>query len=447
MKLNFEKIAFAKVEAWAVFLFVLAGLAGLMLYGWFLRASLADPEATFWSRVAVNLSRVPERAWELSRTGLEFNAAGELVQRDPRNIPFEGPAGLERIDPGFEDDGYLLVSAYDEAHRNAVVELYDLQQGETVWQWRPDYQAIIEQTPSLARRLEGHTPPDFEAQHPYLVDGNLVFLMPKAGVLAMVDREGRPVWTLDQVFHHSIERNADGNFVVPTSTRQPGDREENCAYAVVSPAGEVLETVSVGDLLRRHGYGGLMRGVGPWEEDPTHLNDTQPMLVTDGHVQAGDIALSCRNISTVLLYRPGEDRIVWLQTGPWLNQHDVDYLGDGVFSIFNNNVLRGAPRKEAASSGIMTFDQKTGETVPHFQEVFREHNLQTETQGLHRWLANGDVFVELTDEHQLLRLGPEGPRWRYRHALAEPGRIGALFWCRYLPREGLNLSWLPEAQP
>ncbi|MCH8857610.1 MAG: hypothetical protein IIA03_15585, partial [Proteobacteria bacterium] len=50
-----------------------------------------------------------------------------------------------------------------------------------------------------------------------------------------------------------------------------------------------------------------------------------------------DVVLSARNISTVFLFRPSTGKIVWLKTGPWLNQHDVDYHGNGNYTIFGND--------------------------------------------------------------------------------------------------------------
>ena len=73
--------------------------------------------------------------------------------------------------------------------------------------------------------------------------------------------------------------------------------------------------------------------------------------------------MSARNISTVLLYRPSENRIVWLKTGPFLNQHDVDYIGEGKFSIFGNDNVEGSKftdkRLVQEYSSIYVYDMLT----------------------------------------------------------------------------------------
>lgn len=434
-----------KVEMWVLVLLAFLGLFGLMGFAWLVRVSIDDPNASFWTRLAYNFSEVPRQAIELSQTGLEVNTHGQLVQRDPRRMDFEEPIGFQQQDPNFQDDGYLLVSAYDDTVKNSVLYLYDLKEQKKIWQWVPDPAALLAATPSLQQRLGDNPHPPLDPQHPYLLEnGDVVFLVPQTGMLARINQESEVVWTLDRTFHHSIERQSDGNFLVPTSERPSDDVVEDCAYAVVSPDGKVLEVHSLRDILLRHGYEGLIYGVGPWENDVTHLNDVEPMRVSDAYVQEGDLAFSPRNISTVFLYRPREDRIIWLQTGPWRNQHDVDYLGDGKFSIFNNNLYRGKEPEPGTYSNVLIYDAATGKTEAALPAGFAALNLLTPTQGLHRHLRNGDIFVEITDAFQLARVGPEGVRWTYSSPLSETGQVGSLHWSRYFHRGELDISWIPE---
>ncbi len=447
MKLKFlERLMATKVEMWVLILLGFLGLFGLMGFAWLVRVSLADPSASFWTRLAYNMSDLPRQAIELSQTGLEINAHGQLVQRDPRRIDFDGPVGFQLRDPNFQDDGYLLLSSYDDQVKNSILSLYDLKEQKVIWRWVPDIDALLADTPTLQERLGDHPHPGMDPQHPYLMEnGDVIFLVPKTGMLARINSNGAPVWTLDRTFHHSIERQSDGNFVVHSSERFGQGPVENCAYAIVTPDGKILEVHSVRDILVRHGYSGLLYGVGPWEEDITHLNDAEPMLATDEFVQEGDIAFSPRNISTVFLYRPSEDRIIWLQTGPWRNQHDVDYLGNGKFSIFNNNLYRGKEPKPEDHSHVLIYDAATGQTEAAHPKGFADLNLLTPTQGLHRHLRNGDIFVEMTDNAQLARVGPEGVRWTYTNPLSANGQVGSLHWCRYFHRDELDLSWLDKA--
>ncbi|MEM1057660.1 MAG: arylsulfotransferase family protein [Verrucomicrobiota bacterium] len=457
-----ERLAFAKVEMWAVLLLALAGLVGVSLYGWLLRESLSDPNASWASRAAVNLADLPAKAATLWQHGLALDEQGRLVQSSPRVFDFEGDtgAGFQQVDPDFEEDGLLLISAYHPEHQTALVYLLDLESGERLWEWLPDHDQIVEMTPSLKRAREAGRVPigtnrriDFQCRHPYLLEnGNILSQGGINGVLFMMNPHGEILWTLDGQFHHTIERQADGNFLVHRSVDRPGGisgtvleglevRED--FYLVVSPDGEILDERSVLGILERGGYAGLYAGVGPWESDVLHTNDADPILADDPYVRKGDVMISCRNVSSVFLYRPSEDRIVWLQTGPWLNQHDIDYLGDGVFSIFDNHDVRRFGRPLLPPTTLRTFDAKTGKTTNPFGDIFRREKLHTLTEGLHRILANGDAFVEITNQNEILRLSPDQVRWRYVHRTG-PGQIGALHWARYFERDELDLSWIGQ---
>ena len=96
-------------------------------------------------------------------------------------------------------------------------------------------------------------------------------------------------------------------------------------------------------------------------DDPTHLNDIQPVLDDGPYWKKGDLFLSLRNISTVMLYRPSTDEILWIKRGPWIAQHDVDILDDHRISIYDNDVEARAPGKPyiAGTSQVMVYDFAT----------------------------------------------------------------------------------------
>ena len=48
-----------------------------------------------------------------------------------------------------------------------------------------------------------------------------------------------------------------------------------------------------------------------YEKDPIHLNDIQPINVDGEFWSKGDVFLSIRNQSMVLLYRPSTNKIIW----------------------------------------------------------------------------------------------------------------------------------------
>ena len=71
--------------------------------------------------------------------------------------------------------------------------------------------------------------------------------------------------------------------------------------------------------------------------DPIHLNDIQPIDFDGEFWKKGDVFLSLRHQSMVLLYRPSTNKIIWKGIGRFFHQHDVDILNDHKISVFNNN--------------------------------------------------------------------------------------------------------------
>ena len=67
-------------------------------------------------------------------------------------------------------------------------------------------------------------------------------------------------------------------------------------------------------------------GDGGFDKDPIHLNDIQPVNFDGGFWKKGDVFLSLRHQSMILLYRPSTNEIIWKGTGPFFLQHDVDIL-------------------------------------------------------------------------------------------------------------------------
>lgn len=447
-----SKILFYKVELWIVLLLIISGLILCVLFGWIIKNSLSNPsDMDSFHSLAVKIASLPDYTLQLVESGVEFSG-GKLIQRNIQIIKFDGPVGLDKIDQSFNETGMLLVSAYSDTHGISTAYLYDLKKQKRLWEWVPDYDEIVEMTPSLKMEKDAGNSSQAEinrayflTQHPYLVDDGSILFTAGEGILARIDVDSKTLWTSDRHYHHSIERMHDGNFIVPVVIEQSEYDFRDDGYAIVTPEGEIIEERSVAGILLRNGYRGLLFGVGIFESDRTHVNDAQPILEDDEYVHRGDIAISIRHLSTVFLYRPSEDRVIWLQTGPWINQHDIDYLGNGKFSIFGNDFVRDRGWIDYGNSNVYTYNMSDGKIDKPYNKVFKQFNIQTPTQGLQRFLNDGDIFVSMTDAHHLLRLNSDHIRWTYSSPLKTAGSIGALHWSRYFHREELNLEWLDRS--
>jgi len=200
-----------------------------------------------------------------------------------------------------------------------------------------------------------------------------------------------------------------------------------------------------------NGYRGLVFGIGRIRPDAIHLNDAQPMLFTSDGVDIGDIAFSMRTLSTVFLFRPRTSNVVWLKTGPWLKQHDINQLKDGKFSIFGNNIIDIIEPKferpfiaAGRRSEIYFFNPQNNITSRPFSHMMSKHGIASATDGRLKILSNGDAFIEETVSCRLLRISKNTLRWEYVNSVSST-TVGLVHWSRYIPGDQIDLNWMENS--
>jgi hypothetical protein len=363
-------------------------------------------------------------------------------------------SGFQRRDPDFDDRGYLLISRYNKKDKQVIVELLSIATAEVLHTWVPSQAEIYAQSQSLSTNMT-EDPATFIVEHPLLLaDGGLVFNT-QQGPMVRVDGCANIVWVLERNFHHSIEVDSHGNLVSCVVLEGKGSDKafpiRDDSIAIVSMNGEIIQEYSVTDILLKNGYSGLIYGVGRFEEDRIHLNDVQPILTATEIAEVGDMALSIRNLSTVALVQPQTGKIKWLKTGPWLNQHDVNPLGDDKYSIFGNDVVRGLKngkpfaKLKDGKSEIYVYDQPADTISRPYSSMMAEEKIKTVKEGRSKILANGDVFIEQQGFARLLRISENEVRWEYVNKIS-PDTIGDIHWSRYISEEEIDLAWLESVK-
>ena len=350
---------------------------------------------------------------------------------------FPGQAGFEFEDLEFQENGFLLLSRYSDTHNQSVVELWDLARRILVHEWKPSLDEIAARTQikevSYRKGLENRR---FRTVHPLpLPDGGLIFLG-ASGPLVRIDKCSNLEWVSDGPFHHSIELAPDGTLWVPTVIKPstiealiPGHVDD--ALANVSLQGEVLRRIPVSQILLENGERTLLLGFQA-ATDNIHLNDIDPIDRNIGELKTGDLILSMRNNSTVAAFRPSDGRLIWMKTGPWLNQHDPDLLPDGRISVFGNefvtdHIVAGGLNK------AYIFDPVSQTITTAYRKSFASAQIKTETEGQLRILKNGDAFVEEQNFGRILRVSEDAVRWTYVNRMQD-GSVGFLHWSRYFYR-------------
>ena len=301
-----------------------------------------------------------------------------------------------------------------------LYELIDLSRRETVHVW--------------------HLPPLPGAVPVYpFPDGSL--FVPARWSVMRIDACSNVEWRreLESMVHHSIERDADGNFWMPARSGRRRLFNRKDELLKLSPAGDVLARISLTDALARNGYRHLLYGMHDYGDSyfQLHVNDVEPVLRDGPFWRRGDLFVSLRANSVVLLYRPVTGEVVWLQQGPWLHQHDVDVVGDSEISVFSNNaaITRGGGHRVLGANEVYVHDFATGEARSPWREAMRRHDVRTETMGTATVFDDGGLMVEENDYGRVLRLSADGALlWSYVNR-ASDGRVYRLGWSRYLDAE------------
>lgn len=429
-----------------------------------------------WGVVAGNNKIFPWKQMEAVYTELNvyFNFKGESHKSIKDEVSLDklemqtkyNIKGYKLHDSDFEDTGYLLISRYSKELGESVIELFSISEERVVHSWIPPFEEIVAHSLKLKRgnfanndgfKVDNNRKDKYRPLHPLLLnDGSIVFNVTQ-GPLVRIDACGNMIWVIDRQFHHSVELDHNGNIIAPIVVEGKKffklESFRDDGFAIVSLEGRIIKEQSITEILIDNGYRGLVFGVGRIRPDAIHLNDAQPMLFTSDGVDIGDIAFSMRTLSTVFLFRPRTSNVVWLKTGPWLKQHDINQLKDGKFSIFGNNVIDIIEPKferpfiaEGRHSEIYFFNPQNNITSRPFSHMMSKHGIASATSGRLKILSNGDAFIEETDSGscRLLRISDNSLRWEYVNSISST-TVGFLHWSRYLYSDQIDLKWMENS--
>ncbi len=226
-----------------------------------------------------------------------------------------------------------------------------------------------------------------------LPDGSVVFNFEYGGSVKM-GRCGDVIWTLEHPTHHSLERAEGGGYWIlgrelfdprvdprypPFSVLRHRPKLQDDLILKVSESGEILERKSIVELLYENGYAAVLTAKGEnfrkgstFGNEIVHSNKISELPAELAGAfpdfEAGDLLVSLRGYNMLFVVDPDTWEVKWRQTGPWVRQHDPEFMPDGRIAIFNNNVYfhelgrRLRARADAPlDSNIMTVNPTTGE--------------------------------------------------------------------------------------
>jgi hypothetical protein len=315
--------------------------------------------------------------------------------------------------------------------------------GKNLHQWTVDWFKIWPDAKHLPDNLVPQSRPGTMIDGAVLLEnGNLVFNFEYLGLVCL-DFEGNVVWRLPYLTHHSVSKADDGNLWVcgQINHTKPTERIPNLTLPSredtlleVTPDGKIKHEWSIVDLLRKNGKDGLLYMRDGGRESPTvnggsfHLNDVEPFpsRLKEGFFKKGDVLVSLRNVNTVFVFNRNDDKIKYLRTGPFVWQHDPDFVDGDKISVFDNHPV---DRSQSRILIISAPDQK----VTVFYEGTAEHPFYTEILGKHQWLPNGNLLITEARHGRAFEIDRKGKIvWEYNNYVDEE-RVGLVTQATRLP--------------
>ena len=426
------------VEVWQIGLLLIVAILGVMAFGALVEKGATDGYyASRISRAALQIARTPAMARKIAKDILTQHQPG--LAKEQR---FEGMTGFERRAEG--DDGALLLSRFDGDEIRSVAEIMDLESGVVLHTYAPDIRELYSRS-KLKETIGGeqfnNDPHSITISHPILTDDGGLIFQGMSSPLAKIDVCSNVIWMLDRIVHHSLERDADGNYwsaalIDPPALKNLPPIWQDNSIIQLSPDGDILFEKSIGEILVENDLEYLVFDGQVYSDDPVHLNDVQPVLEDGPHWRKGDLFLSLRNRSAIALYRPSTNEMLWMRQGPWMMQHDVDIISDHEIAVFDNNAASLSwGRGVLGANNTIVFDFESEETNAPFADAFKANDIRTITEGLSELLPDGDLFVEESNYGRLLKMNKAGDiAWQYVNR-ARDGRVYVVNWSRYIDAE------------
>lgn len=380
------------------------------------------------------------------------------------------PVHYQRLNKPFPEISNEIAKPYEglnlvtkaTSNDNLTAEIID-SQGKVVHKWDINWFEMWPNPDHLPKNILPKEKPGCQIHGAVVMEnGDLVFNFDYLGLIR-IDREGKVVWRLPYMTHHSLHRHDDGNLWVSgrryhtESTPElphlePPIFEETLLE--VSPEGKILREWSVPKILRDNGYSALLyltpfkdfalklnRGSGKDRNDILHMNDVEPFPLTmeEGVFERGDVMLSLRNINSIVVFNADTGKIKTIITGDFIQHHDPDFIDGNTISVFDNN-RNNSLNPDDAKSRIWLISLKDN-TSKVFFEGSAEQPFYTIAMGKNQWLPNGNLLITESVSGRGFEINQEGEIvWQYvNYVDREQGIVGIVSEVQRLPIEYTKL--------
>ncbi len=360
------------------------------------------------SNVVIKIASLPSNAINYLFHG--YNLSNWLLL-DSTTIP------LERPDIGESGAARMLISTFGDEN-NLKLSLIRVKSKKLLKTWEVNVSELDDKLKFLKRQ------PDASPnciQHPLMLkDSSVIFI--NDGLFKVDKNNKLELLNADVKYHHSIESENDSMFWICATKRsvakpimQDTTLREDLIVGYNINKKKIIHIKSISNLLTENGYGIIFRGPGIYPEDRFHINDIQPVKIKSKYWDVGDLFISIRNLSVILLYRPSTQKVIWLKQGPWLSQHDVDVVDASTISIFNNDVLQSSQTRLSVKgyNSILFFNFETCTLSSPYDQILKKLKINTIAEGQSELMPNGDLYIDEAGKGKIIIINKDRLKWMY----------------------------------
>jgi hypothetical protein len=374
------------------FSLIIIALFTLSIFGWMVfHISEGDKKFGFLTKPIKFMYTFPDL----------FSQSVEDVKTLPRTF-IKTPVDFESIN-NLESD-LIVLSTYSDTNDSRSIVLLNLKNDSVLYKW------------TVENLYEDHD----RIINPLLFpEKNLVYSF-QGKSLRRIDSLSNIIWVQDSIdAHHSMNLDSNGDIWVCSFApvyhatglyKLNGESvffKDNYITKLDSRTGRILFHKSMTNILVENNLSNYLLK-SSIIDDPLHINDIEPALNTTQYYKEGDLFISARQSSFIMHYRPETNKVIKMIEGPFISQHDVDFLNNSTLVIFNNNFYttssnspykppRDSSRLAIAGdfySNIVSYDFNNDSFSIIGDSIFRANKIFTSTEGLIEFLGPSTYFVE-----------------------------------------------------
>lgn len=325
-------------------------------------------------------------------------------------------------------EGLLILPRYDHSMNAPVVDVIDLIDFKIIHTYKYNISQILNKN---SFKLEYY--------HPLILDDGSLISEGTYTPLFKIDFHSKLLWINDEIsFHHSKILDHENNILIPGRLKPysklvklyqyPIENFRDDAIIKINSDGKILYKKSVIEILIENKIGDMINKLKKTISDPIHLNCIEPALSDTEHWKKGDVFLSLKHHSAIVLYRPSTNKVIDYITGPFAHQHDVDIVSENEISIFNNNNFF----IDNEYSEVLIYNFKTKKFKKIFNDQLKKENFKTYSSGMSQILNDGALMVEEENHGRIILFNKMGKKeWEFVNK-DKDGNIGQISWSRII---------------